>query len=75
MKILIVKLIERIHAVAGYERAATCARDCLLEWQEGGDARLLKVVEAWECYATEKEANDGHTDCNRHGAWVPAIPL
>lgn len=64
MKLLIVKLIERIPAVAGYERAATCARDCLLE-----------VLAAWERYATEKETNDSHTDCNRHGAWVPAIPL
>ena len=75
MKTLIAQLIERIYAVAGYERAATCARDCLLEWQDGGDGRLIEVMEAWERFAAEKESNEGHTDTTRHGAWVPAIPL
>ena len=75
MKTQIARLIERVHAVAGHERAATCARDCLLEWDAGGDGRLVEVMEAWERFVTEKEPNDGHSDTTRHGAWVPAIPL
>jgi hypothetical protein len=75
MKTQIAKLIERIHVVAGYERAATCARDCLLEWEAGGNKRLKEVMGAWESFAVEKESNDGHTDTTRHGAWVPVIPL
>jgi hypothetical protein len=75
MKLNIVKLIERVFAVAGYERAMTCARDCLLEWDRGGDEQLTAVMQAWEDYVSAKEANEACTDTCRHGAWVPAIPM
>lgn len=75
MKLQITRLIERIQFHFGYERAAVAARDCLLEWEERGDAGLKETIEAWNRFADEKERGDGHTDTPRHGAWVPAIPL
>lgn len=72
---IIVELIESVHKLRGYERACVCARDLLIQWNVGGDTLFFQTVEAWRRYLRELEAKDGHTDCLRHGAWVPAIPL
>jgi hypothetical protein len=75
MKLEIAKLMERIQSVFNWERAAVAGRDCLLEWEQRGDAGLRETIEAWNRFADEKERGDGHSDTTRHGAWVPAIPL
>ena len=75
MKLEIVLLIELLYKKCGQERALTAARDCLLEWENRGDAGLAETIAAWKRHADEVEKGDGHTDTTRHGAWVPAIPL
>ena len=55
-----------------HERAATCARDCLLQ-SIGG--KLGVTISAWKRYIREEQSKEPHTDEMRHGAWVPAIPL
>jgi hypothetical protein len=69
----IIDLIEAVTAACGYERGVVCARDCLYQWKDG---LIDETIEAWNRYLTELKNKDGsHTDENRHGAWVPAIPL
>lgn len=72
---IIIEIMEAVAKAVNYERAAVCARDMLKQWDVGGDALLYQTAEAWRRYLRELEAKDGHTVCNRHGAWVPAIPL
>jgi hypothetical protein len=67
----IVKIMERVTKAYGYERGMICGRDCLLQWRDG---YLTETIEAWNRYVGEFDSKS-HTDCNRHGAWVPAIPL
>ena len=69
---MIVDLMESVHKRCGYERATICARDCLLQWNLG---LLDETIKAWRRYLEELNEGMGHTDENRHGAWVPAIPL
>lgn len=67
--------MEAVAKAVNYERAAVCARDLLIQWDTGGDSLFCQTADAWRRYLRELETKDGHTDCNRHGAWVPAIPL
>jgi hypothetical protein len=70
------QLIERVHSVAGYERSTVCARDCMYQWDVGGDELLEQTIQVWN--ERVKDISNGETsfcDCERHGAWVPAIPL
>lgn len=68
----IVSLIESVHVACGYERATVCARDCLLQW----DLNLLdETILAWENRLQEIQHKESQVDENRHGAWVPGIPL
>lgn len=71
----IVGLLEKVTDALGYERATVFARDCLLQWDTGGEVWLMCTLEAWERYLDEVKNNGCHTDENRHGAWVPAITL
>jgi len=68
----IVILVDRIHTICGPVSSTICARDCLLQWDVG---RLDETITAWERYLLELTNKESHTDENRHGAWVPAIPL
>lgn len=68
-------LIRRVAAECGYERAAVCASDCLLQWESGGDKLFDDTYSAWERYLVEKIGGQPHSSCNRWDAWVPAIPL
>lgn len=65
-------LIKQVATEVNTERAAVCAVDCLLQWKAG---YLVETIEAWKRFLKEKQNNEGHTDTQRHGAWVPAIPL
>lgn len=69
----IVKLMERVQRVYGFERSAVCARDCLLEWETHGRVHAGVIIEAWNDYIDVD--GGGFTSADRHGAWVPAIPL
>jgi len=72
-QIMIADLAERVQKAKGWERGFICARDCLLTWNNHGDGEILtKTVQAWDSYLSE---TDSHTDTERYGAWVPAIPL
>jgi hypothetical protein len=68
----IAELMERVHAKRGWERAAVAGRDCLLEWDERGKNGLIETMEAWDDSILP---DSQQTDTERHGAWVPAIPL
>lgn len=70
----IAALIKRIAQECGYERAAIAAVDLLLQWRES-DKLYMQTRNAWERYLREKKDGCGHIDTERHGAWVPAIPL
>jgi hypothetical protein len=67
-RVLIADLVKRVACKAGFERAAVCSVDCLLQWKEG---LLEDTIVAWDGFLVK---DDGVTS-NRHGAWVPAIPL
>lgn len=68
----IANLVKLVAKACGYESAAICAVDCLLQWRDG---QLDDTMKAWGRYLDETRRGDGHTDTERHGAWVPAIPL
>ena len=65
---LIADLVKRVAGKAGFERAAVCSVDCLLQWEDG---LLDDTIVAWERFLVKDEG----IISNRHGAWVPAIPL
>lgn len=68
----IAALVQAIARECGHERAAVCAVDCLLQWR---DEQLDETIAAWRRWIIEKRNGDGHTQTERHGAWVPAIPM
>ena len=68
----IVGLIEQITEEFGGERGVVCARDLLLQWKLG---QLNETYDAWLQWASDKRHDRPLCDCNRHGAWVPAIPM
>jgi hypothetical protein len=67
----LVKLLSA-HPKFGWERAAICAVDCMLQHQEG---YLKDTIKAWLRDISDAEKDNGRCSCHRHGAWVPAIPL
>lgn len=68
----IANLVREVAMSMGYERAAICAVDCLLQWKLG---LLNETIEAWSRFLKEIANQEPHTDTQRHGAWVPAIPM
>ena len=58
-------------------KAGICAYDCLCQWEEGGVKLLIKTIEVWNRRLKDVEANSkaGFADTERHGVWVPSIPL
>lgn len=71
----IADLIEQVHAVDGDNRALVCARDCMLQWDEGGIPLLLKTMTAWRKDLVDAKEGGSRCACDRHGAWPPAIPI
>jgi hypothetical protein len=65
-------LIKAVARVAGVERAAVCAVDCLKQRAVG---QYDETVAAWQRYLQEVHAGGGHCATMRYGVWVPAIPL
>lgn len=65
-------LVKRVSLELNFERGAVCAHDCLMQWDDG---RLEETMKAWERYLDEVKNDQPHSDTNRNGAWVPAIPL
>jgi len=70
--IVIATLIKKVAQELGDERASKCAYDCLLQENNG---QLKETVAAWEGYIVDKKTNNGVTETERNGVWVPAIPL
>ena len=66
--------VQNVTAKLGPERGAVCAVDCLLQWADGGTPLLMKTIDAWKRHLEEVKDGGPHSDENRHGAWVPAIP-
>jgi hypothetical protein len=65
-------LIRSVAQQCSEERGCKCGHDLMMGLVKGDHhARAL----AWEGYLTEVKNNEGHTDAERDGAWVPAIPL
>ena len=69
----IANLAQRIAEYKGDERGVVCAVDCLRQWDTGGKKLLKRTMKVWELWLYGE--NVSQTDENRHGAWVPAIPL
>jgi len=68
----IADLIKKVSIEVSFERGAICAHDLLLQWEAG---QLKETMKVWEQYIIEYKNKSCHTSCNRHGAWVPAIPM
>lgn len=66
------ELVAFIAAYTGEERASKCGYD-LLRGIEKGNAE--DRYQAWICYIKEIKNKEGHTDTERDGVWVPAIPV
>lgn len=71
-KIEIAELIKEVDINCGSERAAKCAYDCLYQWEAG---QLKETMDVWKSYIIEHKNKSGHTETERNGIWVPAIPL
>lgn len=65
-------IVRRVSQEVNDERAAKCGYD-LLKGLERGDAK--KRAQAWKRYLQECKDGEGHTDTERDGVWVPAIPI
>jgi hypothetical protein len=73
----LISIMERLYQIdkCGPSKTAMCARDCLYQDIEGGKHLLNETLDAWDGYIDDVLANRGTTETERHGAWVPAIPL
>lgn len=71
-KLEIANLVKLVSQTINDERAAKCAYDCLMQWNDG---HLGDTILAWHRHLKEHKNNQGHTDTERNGVWVPAIPL
>ena len=69
----IADLSQKVAEHCGTERGVICAVDCLRQWDAGGKKLLKRTLEVWDLWLYAPDACQ--TDENRHGAWVPAIPL
>ena len=69
----IAELVRRVATEISMERGAICAVDCLRQWDEGGKKLLKRTIQVWEERLAKPDGS--YTDAERHGAWVPAIPL
>lgn len=67
----IAEVVKKVSVSCGYERGAVCAVDCLLQWKAN---ELPQTLQAWLRHIDETQWHESHTDTQRHGAWVPAIP-
>lgn len=63
-------MVRRVAQEIGDERASKCGYDLLMGLVEGNARGRLK---SWEIYLKEHERNDGHTETERNGVWVPAL--
>ena len=76
-----IRIAELVKAVAESKltdaKAGICAYDCLLSWEAGGQGMLDKVIAVWEQRLKDVAAGGpkGFTDTERHGVWVPSIPV
>lgn len=70
--VMMADLIQRVEKQAGNERASKCGYDLMHAINDGTTGDIRKV---WERFLAEKSRGEGHTDTERHGVWVPAIPL
>ncbi len=68
----IAALVRQISLEISDERASKCAYDCLMQWDSGC---LDETILAWQRYIQEFKDKSGHCETQRHGIWVPAIPL
>lgn len=62
-------LVREVATQKGDERASKCGYDLFCGLATGN---AEKRYDAWIRFLKEK---DDHTDSNRDGVWVPAIPL
>ena len=72
-QVAIAELVQKVAFGLSMERGAICAVDCLRQWDEGGKKLLQRTIQVWEERLAKPDGS--HTDAERHGAWVPAIPL
>lgn len=68
----IARLVKQVSLTISYERGAICAVDCLYQWEAG---LLEDTILAWKRYLVEHRESRGHSETERYGAWVPAIPV
>jgi hypothetical protein len=66
------RLIRSVAQHCTEERGCKCGHDLIMGLVKGDH---LDRALAWERYLKEVKNNTGHTETNRDGAWVPAIPL
>jgi hypothetical protein len=67
--------VQKVTLTLGPKIGATCAVDCLLQWADGGPLLLMKTIKAWQRHLDEVVEGRPHVDTERHGSWVPAIPM
>lgn len=65
-------LIRKVAQEVNDERASKCGYDLMMGLEKGNHKNR---AEAWERYINELKDNDSHTDEERDGCWVPAIPV
>ena len=76
-KLWIADLVKRVaQSKLSDAQAGICAYDCLIQWEVGGVKLLTKTIQVWNQRLDDVEASDAsRTDTERHGVWVPSIPL
>lgn len=65
-------LVRTIAQAINDERASKCGYDLLMGLESGN---VEDRFTAWERYLDEHKNNQPHTDAERDGVWVPAIPF
>ena len=76
IQLQLAELIEAVAKKKGYRRSVVCSRDCLREWNRVGVGRkgrsyMVKLMHEWQ----QSLVGDSHSETERHGSWVPAIPV
>lgn len=65
-------LIQKVSQEISDERGSKCGYDLMMGLVAGNHGDRAK---AWEDYLEQHKTKQGHTDTERDGVWVPAIPL
>ena len=71
-KLLLASLVRRISTELGDAYGATCAVDCLWQWEEG---LFQETYDAWCSFLKENTGKIGIGGLltQRHGVWAPVI--